>query len=163
MFIKHDINIITFRDAIEATLMEQFSGCLQELNENNVEYIEKYYEKKSGHLELIFLMSGQNRLSTSTHYPRGLIYKDKDAIFGVSVFFRSEKWEPCIHVIAPQGQNWQLAVDNFCRKVWEHLPEAEIFIRYTFLVRCDKLKPPLKLEPIETESCRVEIVLKQNL
>jgi len=146
MITNHDVKIVTFRDIVEAKLVEQFPGYLRKLDENSIiEVAEEDREKLSGYLELAFLMNGQNRLSSSTYYPRGLLYKDQSGIFGVGVFFRSEKWEPCIHIISPRGVNWQRAVDSFSQKVWEHLPEAEIFIRHTFLTRCDKFQPQKRL------------------
>ena len=150
MILDQDTEIVTLRDVVEAKLMEQFSGCMYNLDDDGIKNIENN-ERSPGYLEMAFLISGQNRLSTSTHYPRGLLYRDQNGSFGVGVFFSSEKWEPCIHIIAPQGANWQRAVDHFSYKVWEHLPEAEIFIRYTYLTRCDRFQPLHKWETVDVD------------
>jgi hypothetical protein len=150
MNINQEVKFATFRDIVEAKLMEQFSGFLKKMDEDSGEYDEKLKARTSDYLDLIFLTTGQNRVSKSTYYPRGLLYKDQYGTFGVGVFFRSEKWEPCVHIISPRGVNWHRSVDGFSQRVWEHFPEAEIFTRHTFLTRCDKFRPQSKLDNVET-------------
>jgi len=106
----------TPRDIVESRLLERFSHRLFPLDEEHIPDVGRDKEGSYGfrYFSLSPYANGPNIVSMSTNFPRGLIYQDEGAMFGVGVFYRDQKkMTPTIHIIAPRGENWTRAVNEF--------------------------------------------------
>lgn len=123
----------TPRDIVEGKLEEYFRKKLFVLNEARIRDINIFKDGSYGCSFLSYLLhcESANPLHLSTKYPRGLLYKAKDALFGVGVFFDPESPASyCFHILAPRGGRWKEEIDALTTRLVDIAPGAKIFIRH---------------------------------
>jgi len=96
--------IQTQRDIVEKTLLDKFKNTVKPLDIDDIETINKFKDGSFGFSfsAMLLYANGNNLRGKSSKYPKGLLYYDKENIFGIG-FFKKEATQKNghIHIIAP--------------------------------------------------------------
>lgn len=127
--------VLTQRDIVEKTLLDNFKNTVKPLGIDDIETINKFKDGSFGfsYLAMLLYMNGYNLRGKSSKYPKGLLYYDNENIFGIGFFKKEAKQENGhLHIVAPRGTSWLKAVDNFIKHVRNlpQIPSMPIYIRH---------------------------------
>ena len=120
---------------LEDILLINFPGIVRPLKEEDIPTIEKFKDGSFGfsYLGIMLYANGRNEKGNSTLYPQGLIYDDGENMFAIG-FFKKDLQEKSghLHIVAPRGKTWFIAVDNFIKKcrTFENFPMTSVYVRH---------------------------------
>lgn len=144
----------TFREGIEMGLLRL--PCVRRFTEREARFIEDYKDGTFGLSYLGFLLycNGNNPRGLSKSNPNGLIYFDRENLFGIGIFRRAhEKDRGNLMLVAPRGINAAKAIGEFAEQAVETVTEIRGQMLYVRFLKETQLKELLQhgFSPVQEE------------